>query len=111
MDKRTKDQLERARKIRPKILKLARRGRAMDEAFKAVRKATHPDADAMQISELRAMFFAGAAEMLAIQMYGVAEGGEVTDEDQLLFSRIADEVQRGHNQVLQLALATYGSPS
>jgi len=100
--------LELVRAVRPKIRKLARQGRAVDEAFKAVQRATHPDADPARVSELRAMFFAGAAELLALQMYGVADGPDATEDDYALFQRLTEEIERRHGRTLQLALAEFG---
>lgn len=99
---------ERARLVRPKIRKLARQGRAMDAAFKVTRAVLYPGATPDQIAAMRAMFFAGAAELLAYQLYGLSEGPGQTEADDDLMARLAREVEERHNGMIELALARHG---
>lgn len=97
-----------ARAVRPRIHKRARQGKAVDTAFKVTRSALYPDATPEQIAMMRVMFFAGAAELVAIQTYGVSEGDDVTDEDMALYFRFMEEIERRHGGTIQLALVRHG---
>lgn len=96
-----------ARAVRPEIHKLAKRGKAVDKAFKVTRAALYPDASGEQIAMMRVMFFAGAAELMALQTYGVSEGDHITDADQMMFNSFMEEVERRHGGTIQLALVRY----
>ena len=94
--------------VRPQILKLARQGKMIDEAFKVTRKGLYPDATPEQIAMMRTMFFAGAGELMALQMYGVSEGDEITAQDDLLYAAIGEEIEQRHSQAIQLAFTKFG---
>lgn len=95
--------------VRPRITKLARQGKLVDEAFKAVRKAIYPDASADEIAIMRVMFMAGAAELLALQMYGVTEDSDPSAADEMLFGKIVEEVERRHGHTIDLAFTRFDS--
>ena len=97
-----------ARAVRPEIKRLARKGKVVDTAFKTVRKALYPDATPEQIAAMRVMFFAGAAELSALQMYGVSEGDESNPEDDALLACFMEEIERRHGGTIQLALVRHG---
>jgi hypothetical protein len=97
-----------ARAIRPQIFKLARQGRAVDAAFKVTRAALYPEASPSEIAAMRVMFFAGAAELVSLQLYGVTEGDDVTEQDEMLYTQLMDEIERHHGGTIALALMRYG---
>lgn len=97
-----------ARAVRPEIRKLARKGKVVDQAFKVTRAALYPDATPEQIAAMRVMFFAGAAELSALQMYGVSDGDDITEEDDALYMSFMEEIERRHGGTIQLALVRHG---
>ena len=99
-----------ARIAGPKIRKLARQGKLIDTTFKVFREAAFPDASAEQIHLMRTCFFAGAAEVHALTMYGLAEGTEPTDDDYTFMSNWTGEVERFHKRTIAAMMADPGAP-
>ncbi len=99
--------IELSRLARPKIRKLARQGKAMDTAFKTVRAAVFPEATPDEIAVMRTMFFAGAAELSAMQMYGISEGDTEAPEDMVLYGQMMEEIELRHGATIQLAAVRF----
>ncbi|MGB0928877.1 MAG: hypothetical protein ACPGVA_16815 [Pikeienuella sp.] len=98
-----------ARIAGPKIRKLARQGKLIDQAFKEFRTAAFPNATQDQIHLMRVCFFAGSAEVHALTMYGLEEGSEPTDADYQFMSDWVAEVELFHERTIATMLAS-GTP-
>ncbi|MGB0854608.1 MAG: hypothetical protein ACPGSI_15040 [Pikeienuella sp.] len=98
-----------ARIAGPKIRKLARQGKLLDQAFKVFRAAAFPDATPDQIHLMRTCFFAGSAEVHALTMYGFEEGAEPTDADYQFMSDWVAEVEQFHTRTIAAMMAN-GTP-
>lgn len=86
---------------RPKILELARRKRLVRASFNEFFNAVYKGAPPNQKRELRRAFFAGAAELLAMQMYAADhETDDATEDDLELFNNIAEEVHTFYEDVM-----------
>lgn len=93
--------------VRPRILKLARQGRLVDECFKEFQRKVYPGAPQDQVACMRTCFFAGAAEMFAMQAYASdTDTMDPTDEDLELLSNINAEIERFHQRTIEAAKAT-----
>lgn len=101
-----KDFLALSKAARPGILKLARRRKLIDRCFKEFQREVYPGAPQDQVHELRVAFFAGAAELHAVQLYGAETGSiEPTDEDMELMSGIAEEIEQFHKRTIDATSA------
>lgn len=90
-----------AQMTRRMVRKLARRGKLIDEAFKVFQRAVYPGAPPDQIREMRVCFFAGAAEIFALQQASLDEGNEPTDEDMEFMSQWVAELEEFHQRTIQ----------
>lgn len=95
-----------ARIAGPKIRKMARQGRLIDETFKVFRTAAFPDASPEQIHLMRTCFFSGCAEVHALTMYGLEEGKEPTDADYQFMSDWVEEVELFHKRTIATMMAS-----
>lgn len=103
------DFLNLSKAARPRILQLAREGRLVEECFKEFISMVYTGAPQDQVQELRVVFFAGAAELSAMQMYALdPEQKDVTDEDMELMTHILDEIETHHKRIIELANAQPG---
>lgn len=89
----------------PKIRKLARQGKLVDEAFKVFRTLAFPDAPSDQIHLMRLCFFAGAAEVHTLMMFGLIEGSDATEEDFEFMSNWVEEVTDYHERTIATLMA------
>lgn len=91
-------------RIRAAICKLARQGRLIDEAFKQFQRAVYPGAPPDQVHEMRTCFYAGAAELQALQFFAAdTETNDATDGDLELWANIHNEIERFHQRTLKAA--------
>lgn len=95
-----------ARLTGPKIRKMARQGKLVDEAFKVFQRAAFPGAEPGQVGVMRTCFFAGAAEVHALTMYGLEEGTEPTNDDYQFMSDWTGEVERYHERSIATMMAS-----
>lgn len=95
-----------ARMAGPKIRKLARQGKLIDQSFKVFRAAAFPDATPDQINLMRTCFFAGAAEIHALTMYGLEEGRDPTEADYQFMTDWVSEVKKFHERTIAAMMAT-----
>ncbi|MBW8638955.1 hypothetical protein K1W69_17295 [Hoeflea sp. WL0058] len=86
--------------LRPKIFKLAERRKLVDECFKEFQRMVYPGAPQDQVAALRIAFFAGAAELLAMQMYGTQPGLAVTGKDIEFMYGVTEEVEAFHQRTI-----------
>lgn len=91
--------------LRSEVRKMARKGRLVDEAFKVFQRMVYPDAPPDQVAAMRTCFFAGAAELYAIQMAGMDDGVPETDGDVEFFGQVVDEITRFHERTISAATA------
>lgn len=87
------------------LLKLARQGRLVDQAFKYFQRQVFPDAPPDQVAVMRTCFFGGAAELHAIFMVGLEEGDEPTDNDLAFMSMWVEELERFHARTIAASKA------
>ncbi|MEQ8292517.1 MAG: hypothetical protein RIA08_09945 [Roseovarius sp.] len=90
---------------RPKLVKLARQGKLIDTAFKCFQRYVYPGAQPDQVAVMRTCFFAGAAELWAMQMAAADEGDDVTDGDEQFLADFVNEIERFHQRTLQTMTA------
>ena len=90
---------------RPKIRKLARQGKLVDETFKVFQRSVFPGASPDQVATMRVCFFAGAAEISALMMYGLDEGTRETDGDLEFMSQWQEEIERFHQRTIDTMAA------
>lgn len=86
---------------RPRILKLARRQKLVDECFKEFSRAVFPGAPPEQVSIMRTCFFAGAAELQAVLFYATAPTLAVTGDDLDLMECFTKEIERFHARTIE----------
>ena len=86
--------------IRAEIIRLARHGKLVEVAFKTFQQAVFPGADKTDVQLMRTCFFAGAAEIWALQMYGLDPDQEPTAEDEWLMGAWAAEVEEFHARTM-----------
>jgi hypothetical protein len=89
--------------VRAHLLLLARKGCLIAQAFDAFRQVVYPGASEDQIRELRIAFFAGAAEIHAIQMAALDEGEDATDADMAFMEGWVSEITEFHEKTLAAA--------
>lgn len=94
-----------ARIARPQIRKLARKGKLVDEAFKVFREAAFPGATPEQIHTMRVCFYAGAAEVYALTMFGLDEGVAETEGDMAFMAAWTGEVEQFHERTIAAMMA------
>ena len=94
---------------RPKIRKLARQGRLVDETFKVFQRSCYPNASPDQVATMRTCFFAGASEIATLMMFGLDEGTAETDGDLEFMSQWQDEIERFHRRTIDTMTAK-GTP-
>ena len=94
-----------AGKIRPGILKLARDKKLIEKCFQEFCRVVYPGAPKDQIRELRTSFFAGAAELQAMMIYGSSSGMEVNQKDMKFMKGISDEMEIFHQRTIKTANA------
>ena len=105
------DFLNLSKKVRPKILKLARRRKLVDMCFKEFQRAVYPNAPQDQVAALRVSFFAGVAELHAMMTYASNfETDDATEEDLELFSNIMEEVEIFHQRTMVASMADRSNP-
>lgn len=90
---------------RREVMKLARQGRLMDEAFKVFQRMVYPGAPADQVAALRVAFFGGAAEFWALFCAAAEDCEDTTDDDDAFMSAVLDEIERAHERTATLAMA------
>ncbi len=86
--------------VRPKIRKLARRGKLIDECFKVFVAHVYPGAGPDQMREMRVCFFAGAAELFAIMNAGLDDGLDETDGDLRFMEQWVNELEVFHQKTM-----------
>jgi hypothetical protein len=96
--------------VRGPILKLARKGRLVDQAFKEFQRAVYPNAPDDQVAALRISFFAGATELNSMLMFGTSLDSDVTDADLKFWTHVVDEIERFHKRTIQAAKASPKKP-
>lgn len=99
-----------SRAMRPKALKLAAEGRLLATVFAEFADTVYPDAPPDQLRELRVAFFAGAAELHALQTYIFdVDTPEPTDSDMRFLSNLLNEIEFAHERTLADTMKTTGS--
>lgn len=89
---------------RPRLMKLARRRKLIDTAFKLFQRKVYPDAQDHQITEMRICFFAGAAEYYAVLMYAMDSSSEIETEADLDFmAGVVEEIEAFHEKTVARA--------
>lgn len=92
------------RMARPKVRKLARQGRLMDEAFKAFRHAIVPDAPEHQVADMRAAFMAGASELFTLVMAQMDPGPDETEAEMDFLSHVQGELHTFSERMIRQAM-------
>lgn len=92
-------------KVRPEILKLARRRKLIDTCFKEFQRAVYPGAGPDQVAELRVAFTAGAAEFYAVMMYGTELCSDVSTDDMDLMRGVTEEIEAFHQHTIDTSSA------
>lgn len=82
------------------ILKLARRGRLVDESFKLFQRKVYPGASPEQVAAMRISFFAGATELNAMLTFGSDLSSDVTDADLEFWSNVVGEIELFHTRTI-----------
>jgi hypothetical protein len=101
-----------SRAVRPKIMKMARRQKLVDQCFKEFQRAVYPGAPQDQVREMRTCFFAGAAELVAMITYGADTAtDDATDEDLMFMQNIHEEIERFHRRTIDTATTPRGRPT
>lgn len=102
--------IEKSKAVRPSILKLARRYKLIDQCFKEFQREVFPGAGQDQVAAMRTCFFAGVAELHAVQMYAADTSTmEPTEDDLELYSNIMEEVELFHKRTIDAARADTSS--
>ena len=77
------------------LRRLARQGQAMEAAFRYFGRAGFPAAGPAELQTIRAAFFAGAAELWAMNEHGLDDRSATPTDDDVAFIRaLVTEVQR-----------------
>ena len=98
--------LKLSKEARPRILKLARKRRLVDQCFKEFQRMVYPDAPPDQVAALRVAFFAGVTELNAMMIYAAdTDTHDPTDQDLDLFSNIIEEVETFHQRTIDASRA------
>lgn len=92
--------------VKAEILKLARKGRLVDECFKVFQRAVFPGAPPDVVNYMRICFFGGAAEMHAMLIAALDEGDGEADSDMAFMDSWVNEITRFHERTL----AAMGAP-
>ena len=100
------DFLAMSQAARPRIIKLAERGKLVDECFKEFQRQVFPGAPQDQVAEMRVCFYAGAAELNAMLFYAMDPShSDPTDQDMQLLDNINGELERFYERIKALAEA------
>jgi hypothetical protein len=85
---------------RPHVRKLARQGRLVDEAFKIFQRAVFSDAPPDQVAVMRTCFYAGAAELWALQLAALDDGDDVSDAEADFTAAWVAEIETFHARTI-----------
>ena len=86
--------------VRAQVIRLARKGKLVDECFKVFQRTVFPSAPPDVVHGMRTCFFAGAAEIYALLITTLDGGIEPTDGDVDFMSLWVDEVTRFHENTI-----------
>lgn len=92
-----------AQAVSPEINRLAARRKLIRKCFNEFARLVYPGAPEDQLRELRTAFFAGAAELHAMMLYGSSEGMEVSDRDMEFMAGIVAEMEEFHANTIAAA--------
>lgn len=104
------DLLNASKLAQPKILKMARQQRLVDECFKEFQRLVFPGCPPDQVAALRVAFFAGAAELNACLLFGCDPGLNPTDDDMTFLTNINEEIDRFHRRTIEAMGADTSKP-
>lgn len=97
------------RKTNGQILKKARQGKLVDDAFKEFSRRVYPGALQQQVEIMRICFFAGATELHALLEFGSDITDDVSEADLEFWSNVVGEIERFHRKTIAASEAT-GKP-
>ena len=93
------------RKTNGQILKQARQGRLVNEAFKEFSRRVYPGASEEQIRMMRVCFFARAAELNVLLTFGADLNDGVSDADMEFWVNVVGEIERFHAKTIDTSEA------
>lgn len=88
------------RKTNGQILKQARQGKLVDQAFKEFSRRVYPGASDEQIRMMRICFFAGAAELNVMLTFGADLNDGVSEADMEFWGNVVGEIERFHAKTI-----------